>query len=90
MRSLTPYSVRCEGDLLRRLDAVRRAQVALEQQEYAVGTVCSAIPIQVGSAAATVAISLPASDAQRLHCVTDRLRRMEEATLTTLAFSISI
>ncbi|OKH99891.1 transcriptional regulator [Streptomyces sp. CB02923] len=90
VRSLTPHSVRCEDDLLHRLDAVRRAQVAYEQQEYALGTVCSAIPIQVGSAAATVAISLPASDAQRLHCVTDRLRRMAEATLTTLAFSISI
>ncbi|MFB1045124.1 IclR family transcriptional regulator [Streptomyces chrestomyceticus] len=90
VQSLTPYSVRCEDDLLHRLDAVRRAQVAYEQQEYALGTVCSAIPIQVGSAAATVAISLPASDAQRLYCVTERLRRMAEATLTTLAFSISI
>ncbi|WP_324607933.1 IclR family transcriptional regulator C-terminal domain-containing protein [Streptomyces rimosus] len=89
VQPLTPCSVRTEGDLLYRLDSVCRAQVAYEQEKYAFGTVSSAIPIQVGPAAAVMAISLPAGDAQRLHCVTDRLRRMAEATLATLAFSVS-
>jgi IclR family acetate operon transcriptional repressor len=90
VQSITPFSVRSEDDLLHRLDTVRRGHAAYEHQEYALGTVCSAIPIQVGAAAATLAISLPAGELRRLRTVTGRLRKMAEATLTTLAFSISI
>ncbi|MEV0375307.1 IclR family transcriptional regulator C-terminal domain-containing protein [Streptomyces sp. NPDC050636] len=90
VQSITPFSVRSEGDLLHRLDTVRRDQVAYEQQEYAMGTVCSAFPVHVSSAAAALAVSLPAEELHRLRAVTDRLRTMAEATLTTLAFSISI
>ncbi|MFG2138780.1 IclR family transcriptional regulator [Streptomyces sp. NPDC048650] len=90
VQSMTPFSVRTEDDLLHRLDTVRRGHVAYDQQEYALGTVCSAIPVQVGSAAAALAVSLPADELHRLRNVTDQLRRMAEMTLTTLAFSISI
>lgn len=90
VQSITPFSVRTEDDLVHRLDTVRRGQVAYERQEYALGTVCSAIPLQVGAAAATLAVSLPAGELHRLRSVTDRLRKMAESPLTTLAFSISI
>jgi DNA-binding IclR family transcriptional regulator len=90
VQSITPYSVRSKDDLLQRLDTVRRGRVAYEQQEYALGTVCSAIPVQVGSAVAALAVSLPVEELHRLRSVTARLRKMAEATLTTLAFSISI
>lgn len=90
VRSLTRNSVRSEDDLLHRLDTVRKAQLAYEHEEYALGTVCSAIPIQVGSAAATLALSLPAGEAERLPSVTEMVQRMAESTLMTLAFSISI
>lgn len=90
VQSLTPHSVRSEDDLLHRLDTVRKYQLAVEREEYAVGTVCAAIPIHVGSAAATVAISLPAGEADRLPSVTEKVQRMAESTLMTLAFSISI
>lgn len=90
MTSITPFSMRSEDDLLHRLDTVRRDHVAFERQEYVLGTVCSAIPVQVGAAAAALAVSLPSSELHRLRSVTDRLRKMGEVTLTTLAFSISI
>lgn len=90
VQAITPYTARGEGDLRHRLDAVRRTQVAYDRQEYVIGTVCSAIPIQVASAPATLAISLPAEEAGRLRVVTEQLRKMAEVTLTTLAFSISI
>ncbi|MBL1091345.1 MULTISPECIES: IclR family transcriptional regulator [Streptomyces] len=90
VQSITPFSLDTEDDLLRRLDTVRRGQAAYERHEYALGTVCAAIPIQVGAAAAALAVSLPAEELHRLRSVTDRLRKMAEATLTTLAFSISI
>lgn len=90
MTAITPFSMQSEDDLLHRLDTVRRDHVAFERQEYALGTVCSAIPVQVGAVAATLAVSLPSNELHRLRSVTDRLRKMAEATLTTLAFSISI
>ncbi|WP_052866459.1 IclR family transcriptional regulator [Streptomyces niger] len=90
VQSLTPHSVRSEDHLLHRLDTVRKSQLAVEREEYAVGTVCAAIPIHVGSAAATVALSLPAGEADRLPSVTEKVQRMAESTLMTLAFSISI
>ncbi|GGU81337.1 transcriptional regulator [Streptomyces albospinus] len=90
VQPITPFSLRSEGELLQRLATVRRGQVAYERQEYALGTVCSAIPIRVGSVAATLAVSLPVTELHRLRSVTDRLRKMAEEALTTLAFSISI
>ena len=41
--------------------ALGRMQPVVERQEYALGTVCAAIPITAGSAAATMAISLPST-----------------------------
>ncbi|RAJ37566.1 transcriptional regulator [Kitasatospora sp. SolWspMP-SS2h] len=45
--------------MLRRLERVRPTTPVLERQEYAPGTVCAAVPVAVGSAVATVAVSLP-------------------------------
>jgi hypothetical protein len=37
-----------------------------KRQEYGLGTVCTAIPITVGATAGTMAMSLPAEQADRL------------------------
>lgn len=54
------------------------------------GTVCAAIPLTTGSTAATVAISLPAHEADRLLSMARRLQEEIGRVLGTLAFSISI
>jgi DNA-binding IclR family transcriptional regulator len=66
VRPLTPYTVRDAPTLLRRLERVRRTEPLIERQEYALGTVCAAIPITVGGTAASVAVSLPSHQADRL------------------------
>ncbi|OIJ69302.1 IclR family transcriptional regulator [Streptomyces mangrovisoli] len=66
VRSLTPYTVRDDKALLRRLERVGRMEPVLERQEYALGVVCAAIPLTMGSTAATVALSLPSHQADRL------------------------
>ncbi|MFJ5922781.1 IclR family transcriptional regulator [Kitasatospora sp. NPDC092948] len=74
--ALTPST---NGDLrtvLRRLDAVRPTMPVLERQEYALGTVCAAVPITVGSVVATVAISLPVEQGARLGPAAARLRSL--------------
>nr|WP_262985407.1 helix-turn-helix domain-containing protein [Streptomyces sp. San01] len=88
--SITPYSVRDGRTLLRRLDGLGRMQPVVERQEYALGTVCAAFPITVGSTAATMAVSLPSHQAGRLLPVARQLQTEVGKLVGTLAFSISI
>jgi hypothetical protein len=61
-----------------------------ERQEYALGTVCAAVPITVGTTAATMALSLPAHQADRLLPAARQLQREVGRCLGSLALSISI
>ncbi|MFF3334237.1 IclR family transcriptional regulator [Streptomyces sp. NPDC002888] len=88
--SLTPYTVRDGHALLRRLERTRRMEPVVERQEYALGTVCAAIPITLGATAATVAISLPSHQADRLLPAVHRLQDEMGQFLGSLALSISI
>ncbi len=90
VEAITPYTVRDLRSLENRIGALGRMQPVIERQEYALGTVCAAIPITAGDAAATMAISLPLHQQDRLLYVVDRLRSEVGALLSTLSFSISI
>ncbi|WP_324603822.1 MULTISPECIES: helix-turn-helix domain-containing protein [unclassified Streptomyces] len=89
-RSITPYSVRDDRALLRKLGTLGRMEPVMERQEYALGTACAAFPITVGSAAATLAISLPSRQSEKLLPAARRLQREIGKLVGTLAFSISI
>lgn len=90
VQSITPYTVRDNHSLLRRFDRMRRMEPVVERQEYALGTVCAAIPITVGTTAATMAISLPSHHADRLLAATEQLQSEVGRLLGSLAISISI
>ncbi|MEU8591101.1 helix-turn-helix domain-containing protein [Streptomyces sp. NPDC048664] len=90
VQSLTPYTVRDERALLRRLERLGRMEPVVERQEYALGAVCAAVPITVGATAATVAFSLPAHQADRLMPAVRRLQAEIGKLLGTLTLSISI
>lgn len=90
VQPLTPYSVRDGHSLVRRLERMRRMTPVTERQEYALGTVCAAIPITVGSTAATIALSLPLHQADRLGSAAERLQIEVGRLLGSLAISISI
>ncbi|MFC7305991.1 IclR family transcriptional regulator [Streptomyces monticola] len=90
VQSITPYSVRDDRALLRRLSGMGRMQPVVERQEYALGTVCAAVPITAGTTAATLAISLPVHQADRLLPAVRELQSDVGRKLATLAFSISI
>jgi hypothetical protein len=62
----------------------------IERQEYALGTVCAAIPLTAGSTAGTMAISLPSHQAERLLPAAHQLQHEMGKLLGTLAISISI
>ncbi|MEU4083571.1 helix-turn-helix domain-containing protein [Streptomyces aureus] len=90
VRPLTPYTVRDKDRLLRRLERMGRMEPVIERQEYALGTVCAAIPVTAGSSAAAVAFSLPSHQGERLMPAARRLQSEVGGLLTTLAISISI
>ncbi|MER6525382.1 IclR family transcriptional regulator C-terminal domain-containing protein [Streptomyces sp. NPDC001508] len=90
VQSLTPYTVRDDHSLLRRLERTRRMEPVMERQEYALGTVCAAVPITIGSTAATMAISMPARQADRLLPTVEQLQAGIGRHLGALALSISI
>ncbi|MEV5425986.1 IclR family transcriptional regulator C-terminal domain-containing protein [Streptomyces cellulosae] len=90
VRPVTPYTVRDAASLLRRLERVRETDLVIERQEYALGTVCAAIPLKVGATAATVAVSLPVHQGDRLLPTVQRLQAEMRCLLGSLALSISI
>ncbi|MFF8591673.1 IclR family transcriptional regulator [Streptomyces sp. NPDC015220] len=90
VRSLTPYTVRDEHTLLRRVDRVGRMQPVTEHQEYALGTVCAAVPLTMGATAVTMALSLPAHQAGRLLPAARQLQIEVGRRVGSLALAISI
>ncbi|SCD66934.1 transcriptional regulator, IclR family [Streptomyces sp. di188] len=90
VRPVTPYTVRDAASLLRSLERARETALLMERQEYALGTVCAAIPLRVGATAASVAVSLPVHQADRLLPTIQRLQAEMRCLLGSLALSISI
>ncbi len=90
VQSITRYSVRDDRAFIRRLDSMERMRPVVERQEYALGTLCAAVPIMAGDTAATMAISVPSAQADRLLPTAEKLQREIGKLLGTLAFSISI
>nr|WP_256082480.1 MULTISPECIES: IclR family transcriptional regulator C-terminal domain-containing protein [unclassified Streptomyces] len=90
VQPVTPYTVRDGHSLLRRLERTRRMEPVFARQEYALGTVCAAVPITAGATAATVAVSLPAHQVHRLHPAAQQLQTEVGRLLGPLALSISI
>ncbi|MFI2735087.1 IclR family transcriptional regulator [Streptomyces sp. NPDC018711] len=90
VEAITPYTVRNHRALSQRLGGLGRMEPLVERQEYALGTICAAIPITAGSTAATVAISVPLHQEERLLPAVERLRTEIGRLFSSLAFSISI
>ncbi|WP_329839250.1 IclR family transcriptional regulator [Streptomyces sp. BE133] len=90
VRPLTRYSVRDRSAFLERLRSLERMEPVIERQEYALGTVCAAIPITAGFTAAAMAISVPLEQEDRLLPAVEQLRGEVASLLRSFVFSISI
>ncbi|WP_175411307.1 IclR family transcriptional regulator [Streptomyces sp. TRM64462] len=90
VEALTPYTVRDRHTLLEKLSRSQPTLPFVERQEYALGTVCAAIPITAGSGAAAMAISVPLHQEERLLPAVEQLRSEIGKLLSSFAFSISI
>ncbi|WP_415952201.1 IclR family transcriptional regulator C-terminal domain-containing protein [Streptomyces sp. KLOTTS4A1] len=82
---LTSRTITNERLLFSRLDAQPPTVPVLDLQEYAVGTVCAAVPITAGAAVGCLALSMPVEHAHRLRAAADTLNRGAAPVLLSLA-----
>ncbi|MFR0352801.1 IclR family transcriptional regulator [Streptomyces sediminimaris] len=82
---LTSRTITSDRLLLSHLEAQPPTVPHLDLQEYAVGTVCAAVPVSAGSSVGCLALSLPVEDAHRLRRAADTLNRNATPVLLSLA-----
>ncbi|MDX3574225.1 IclR family transcriptional regulator [Streptomyces sp. ID05-47C] len=85
MARLTSRTITSDKLLFSRLESQPPTAPVLDLQEYAVGTVCAAVPITAGSTAGCLALSLPVEHAHRLREAADTLNRSATQVLLSLA-----
>ncbi|MER5294343.1 IclR family transcriptional regulator C-terminal domain-containing protein [Streptomyces pharetrae] len=85
MARLTSRTITSDKLLLSRLESQPPTVPVLDLQEYAVGTVCAAVPITAGATVGCLALSLPVEHAHRLRQAADTLNRNAAPVLLSLA-----
>lgn len=84
MARLTSRTITSDKLLLSRLESQPPTVPVLDLQEYAVGTVCAAVPITAGASVGCLALSLPVEHAHRLREAADELNRSAAPVLLSL------
>ncbi|HET6861112.1 MAG TPA: IclR family transcriptional regulator C-terminal domain-containing protein [Streptomyces sp.] len=82
---LTSKTITNERVLFSTLDSQPPTLPMLDLQEYAVGTVCAAVPLTAGSTVGCLALSLPVEHAHRLKAAADTLNRRAAPVVLSLA-----
>ncbi|GAA2713616.1 MULTISPECIES: IclR family transcriptional regulator C-terminal domain-containing protein [Streptomyces] len=82
---LTSRTITNEKVLFSKLDAHPASVPVLDLQEYAVGTVCAAVPMTAGRSVGSLALSLPVRHAHRLREAAETLSRHAAPLLLSMA-----
>ncbi|MFJ9736726.1 IclR family transcriptional regulator [Streptomyces sp. NPDC101166] len=88
LADLTPRTITSRPELLRRLDVSPLAPAVTDLEEYALGTVCVAVPVYSGEVIGSLGVSLPADRLSRLDEV--RRRLIPTANRVTRSLSLTI
>ncbi|MFI1889137.1 IclR family transcriptional regulator [Streptomyces jumonjinensis] len=80
----TSRTITSEKLLFSKLDSQPPTVPMLDLQEYAVGTVCAAVPLTAGAAVGCLALSLPIEHAHRLRAAADKLNRKAAPVVLSL------
>ncbi len=85
---LTPNTITRAPDLLRRLELERRSGLALDREEYVLGTGCAAVLVTDGNRIGALGVSVPASRLGRIQASRQRLQAA--AARVTRALSLTV
>jgi len=88
LADLTPRTITSRPELLRRLDASPVAPAVTDLEEYALGTVCVAVPVYSGGTLGSLGVSMPAERLSRLQEI--RARLLPTADRVTRSLSLTI
>ncbi|MFJ1730618.1 IclR family transcriptional regulator [Streptomyces sp. NPDC088254] len=88
LADLTPRTITSRLELLRRLDVAPLAPAVTDLEEYALGTVCVAVPVYSGEVIGSLGVSLPADRLSRFDEV--RRRLIPTASRVTRSLSLTI
>ncbi|MBT2507364.1 helix-turn-helix domain-containing protein [Streptomyces sp. ISL-98] len=73
LADLTPRTITRRSELIRRLESPTTAPAVLDLEEYALGTVCVAVPVYSGDKLGSLGISMRADRLSRIDEVRERL-----------------
>lgn len=82
---LTSRTTVNERSLFSQLDSQPPTVPVLDIQEYAVGTVCAAVPVTAGSSVGCLAVSMPIENAHRLRAAARKLNEQAAPVLLSLS-----
>ncbi|MFF2512617.1 IclR family transcriptional regulator [Streptomyces sp. NPDC058086] len=88
LADLTPRTITSRLELLRRLNSSPMAPAVTDLEEYALGTVCVAVPVYSGETLGSLGVSLPVNRLSRLEEVLERL--VPTANRVTRSLSLTI
>ncbi|MGP3983128.1 IclR family transcriptional regulator [Streptomyces sp. KR80] len=88
LADLTPRTITRRAELLRRLDTSPATPAVLDLEEYALGTVCVAVPVYSGNKLGALGVSLRADQRSRLDQIRSRL--IPTASRVTRGLSLTI
>lgn len=82
---LTSRTITDRRVLLSALERQPPTMPVLDFQEYAIGTLCAAVPLTAGATVGCLALSLPVGQAHRLRHAAEELNRQAATTLLSLS-----
>jgi IclR family acetate operon transcriptional repressor len=88
LRALTPRTIIDERRLETELDLSSTEGVAVDREEYSIGTICVATPVQAGPQVGAVAVSFPARRAGEVPAIGSAVRKVGTRLSTTLSLTI--
>ncbi|MFD3376542.1 MULTISPECIES: IclR family transcriptional regulator [unclassified Streptomyces] len=88
LADLTPRTITSRPELLRRLDTSPVAPAVTDLEEYALGTVCVAVPVYSGDTLGSLGVSMPVERLSRMRDV--RARLIPTANRVTRRLSLTI
>jgi DNA-binding IclR family transcriptional regulator len=88
LADLTPRTITQRDELIRRLESSAAAPAVMDLEEYAIGTVCLAVPVYSGDVLGSLGVSLRADRLSRIDEVRERL--LPTASRVTRGLSLTI
>ncbi|MEH0421571.1 IclR family transcriptional regulator [Streptomyces sp. B21-083] len=88
LNDLTPRTITSRLELLRRIDSSPVAPAVTDLEEYALGTVCVAVPVYRGDTLGSLGVSMPADRLARLPEIRARLIPVADRVTRSLSLTI--